>query len=84
MIKRINRLLLDDRTHKMMETAGYQSVVYILEKYKSRLANKGKLCRDEIKYVEKVEKDIQTIDPHIVKMIVNGEEHDVYLYTKGA
>ena len=83
MLQEINDLLKDYRTHKMLETAGYSSVIYILEKFRSRLMNGDKLTKEEIKRVRQIEKDKETIEQHYVKMTVNGEEQDVLVYTTG-
>ncbi len=58
---------------------GRYKVLCMLE----RLIKGVPLLQRQIDFIEYAEKHLKNIDPHLVKMTVNGEEAEVYFETNG-
>jgi len=83
MIERIIKLLADNRIYGLMDTKEFSDAVYRLNLYKNRIKEKKELFPLEVKYIENIEIHIENVDPHIKKILVNGEIQEVYFITKG-
>lgn len=76
MLTRIDAILSNDKLKYI--NADFPGIRYKLADMKARLENGEHITRTEAEYIDKAEKILAKVNPHYKKMIVNGQEAEVF------